>query len=333
MITMNQIIFRKLFLVLVVFSLYFVFTSTAKAEYKNRLSILAFENPPGWSASYNPGTLITDLLSQTLSGRGNFHLLPPPSRQEKASDLSATPDGKSKMAPMEGEQLDHPAQFILKGRVLHFTPGKPPSRAQIILNIGEALKQRAEIEIELELINHHLKKTLHRKKFQIVSSTGSIPFNMDSTVVNFDSQLFQKSSVGKALLQLMGEIDSYIMATLHPLPLEGEVIAVDAEKKEMIINIGQVHGVNFRDYFNVYSVTLKYKDPFSDLDLGNKFFRRGVIRVKDVQEGFSIASIIAGEDFEQGELVRSQKTNPIFPVNRSGNMPAKAQSLKINNPK
>lgn len=40
--------------------------------------------------------------------------------------------------------------------------------------------------------------------------------------------------------------------------------------------------------------------------------RRGVIRVKDVQEGFSIAAIMAGEGFEVGELAQSRKTNPVL---------------------
>ena len=111
-------------------------------------------------------------------------------------------------------------------------------------------------------------------------------------------------------------MNAFLITALHPLPLEGEIISVIPEKKEVVINVGKIHGIDFGDFFNVYSVTLKYKDPFTQKELGNKFMRRGVIRVKDVQEGFSIASIIAGEGFEIGELAQSRKTNSI-PLNHA----------------
>lgn len=323
---------KKLFFILGLFCVSIHAIPIAASEYKNRLSILPLENPPGWSAPYDPGALIAEMLNQSLSGRDKFQILPAPA--EKKRETTPTPavvqsssaktwsekekngqadsairSGAGKTAALEEEISNHPAQFIVKGRVLHFTQGKPPSRAQIILNIGAAVKQRAEVEVELEFINHHLEKSLHKKRFNVVSSAGTVPFSLDSSSVDFNANEFQKSSVGKALLELNHEINAHVMATLYPLPLEGEIIAMDPGEKEIVVNIGQIHGVGFRDYFDVYSVTLRYKDPFSNLDLGNKFVRRGVIRIKDVQEGFSIASIIAGDGFAKGALVRSQKTN------------------------
>lgn len=211
---------------------------------------------------------------------------------------------------LQGTQLNHPVQFILGGKVLHFTPGKPPSRAQIILNIGDALKQRAELEIELVLTSHHLGNSIAKKNFKVHSIAGTVPFDLDESKVDFDSPKFQNSSLGKALLELNHQINNFMMTAVHPLPLEAEVISVNADNKEVIINVGYVDGIDFGDLFNVYSVTLQYKDPFTQMDLGSRFARRGVIRVKDVQEGFSIAAIVAGEGFTMGELARSRKSNP-----------------------
>ena len=344
---MKTAIHKNLLFILGLFCFSIHTTPVAEAEYKNRLSILPLENPPGWSASYDPGALIAQMLNQSFAGKGKFHILPAPAEKKQESTPPAavvqssnvkTPSSEGKMgqgdstmksgaeatAVSQENLMNHPAQFVLKGRVLHFTQGKPPSRAQLILNIGAAAKQRAEIEVELEFINHHLEKSLHKKRFAVVSSAGTVPFSLDSSSVDFNANEFQKSSIGKALLQLNQEIDAHVMATLHPLPLEGEIIALDPEKKEIVVNIGQVHGVGFRDYFHVYSVTLNYKDPFSSLELGNKFVRRGVIRIKDVQEGFSIASIIAGDGFAKGELVRSQKTNLAPPVENHTGQDAEA---------
>ena len=213
-------------------------------------------------------------------------------------------------------QLNHPVQFILGGKILHFTPGKPPSRAQIILNIGDALKQRAELEIELELTSHHLGNSIAQKNFKVHSIAGTVPFDLDESKVDFDSPKFQNSSLGKALLELNRQINDFMMTAVYSLPLEAEVISVNADNKEVIINVGLVDGIDFGDLFNVYSVTLQYKDPFTEMDLGSRFARRGVIRVKDVQQGFSIAAIIAGGGFTMGELARSRKSNPVI-LNRN----------------
>jgi hypothetical protein len=287
---------------------FFIFLSqnVAASEYKNRLSILPVESPVGWTAPYSPGDLITNILKRSITETEFFQLSPPP----------APPSSKPKKMKKPGKtQLNHPTQFILKGRVLNFTPGSPPSRAQLILNIGDAIKQKAEVEVELQLINHHMGKMVDKKIFKIVSSAGTVPFDLDAAEVDIDSAQFQKSSVGKALLELNRKMNAFLITTLHPLPLEGEIISVIPEKQEVIINVGKIHGIDFGDFFNVYSVTLKYKDPFTQKDLGDKIMRRGVIRVKDVQEGFSIAAIMAGEGFEVGELAQSRKTNPV-PLNR-----------------
>jgi len=306
---MEQNTIKYIFFIICV-PIFLFFSHAADAgDHKNRLSIIPLKNPAGWTAPYNPGNIIAKMLKQSVSAQGNFHLSPPPRQSGVKQIKQKSP--KSKMQS-GGTQLNHPIQFILEGKVLHFTPGKPPSRAQIILNIGDALKQRAEVEIELELTNHHLENSIAKKKFSVDSIAGTVPFDLDASVVDFDSPKFQNSSIGKALLDLNHQINAFIMTTLRPLPLEAEVISVNADSKEVIINAGQIDGINFGDLFNVYSVTLQYKDPFTQMKLGSKLYRRGVIRVNDVQGGFSIATIMAGEGFSIGELARSRKNNPIL---------------------
>ncbi len=300
---MNPNITKILFFFSTVAITVFLSQNVAATEYKNRLSILPVENPVGWTAPYKPGDLITSILIRSISEANSFQLSPPPESP------------RSKPKKSRKTQLNHPAQFILKGRVLNFTPGSPPSRAQLILNIGDTIKQKAEVDVELQLINHHMGKMVAKKTFKIVSSAGTVPFDLDAAQVDMDSAQFKKSSIGRALSELNQKVNAFLLTTLHPLPLQGEIISVTPDKAEVIINIGKIHGIDFGDFFNVYSVTLKYKDPFTQKDLGDKFMRRGVIRIKDVQEGFSIAAIMAGEGFEVGELAQSRKTNPM-PLNQ-----------------
>lgn len=297
---------KSLFSIIGISIFLFLAQKVEAGDHKNRLSINNLENPAGWAAPYNPGIIIAEMLKQTISNQGSFHLSPTP-QPSRESDK-----------PSEGSQLKHPIQYILGGNVLHFTPGKPPTRAQIILNIGEAMKQRAEVAIELELTSHHIGTSIAKKKFIIDSIAGTVPFDLDASAVSFDSQNFQNSSIGKALMDLNHQVNAFMMTTLHPLPLEAEVISVDSEKKEVIINVGHLDGIDFGDIFSVYSVILQYKDPYTQMNLGSGFTRRGVIRVNNVQEGFSTAAIIAGEGFTLGELARSRKTNPVV-LDRNAN--------------
>lgn len=295
---------KKLFLI-IGFPIFLLFASNTDAgEQKKRLSIIPLENPVGWAAPYNPGKIIAEMLKQSVSSKGHFHLSPLPKQKNRKPATLKTQS--------IGAQLNHPFQYILKGKIFHFTPGKPPSRAQIILNVGEALKQRAELEIELELTSHHLEKSIARKKFKISSIAGSTPFDLDASKVDFNSSKFQNSSIGVALQELNQQINAFMMTALHPLPLEAEIISVNHEKMEVLINVGKVDGIEFGDLFNVYSVTMQYKDPFTKIDLGSGFARRGVIQVKAVQEGYSQAVIVAGQGFKMGELAQSRITNPVL---------------------
>ncbi len=310
---MRQNTIKGLFTIIGVPILLFFAQNIEAGEYKKRLSVLPLENPAGWAAPYNPGKIIADMLKQSISSQDSFHLSPLP-KQPRSRKKKKNSTG-NKMSSVLG-QLNHPIQYILGGKILHFTPGKPPSRAQIILNIGAALKQRAELEIELELTSHHLDKSIAKKKFKLSSIAGTTSFDLDASKVEYDSPEFQNSSIGNVLLELNHRVNAFMMSALHPLPLEAEIISVNPEKMEVIINVGKIDGIDFGDLFNVYSVTMQYKDPFTEMDLGSGFARRGVIQVNTVQEGYSKAVIIAGEGFKMGELAQSRKTNPVL-INRT----------------
>ncbi|MFQ5449899.1 MAG: hypothetical protein ACE5E9_04685 [Nitrospinaceae bacterium] len=307
-----------------------LFQESAFPGYINRLSIQALENPLGWTGPYHPGKLITAMLMKSLSRDGKFHVAEYPSASEPlevskndfkpekgkgfgTASSSGKKDGQTGTKPASGVtagNIFHPAQFVVQGRVLEFVPGKPPTRAEILLNTGDVLKQKAEVEVELDLATHHTGRTLVSRRFKVVTSSGVVPYTFDNLPVDPDAGEFQKSSIGKALASLTRQMVSFITSNLYILPLEGEIIFVDKDKKEVVINVGRVNGIGFGDFFNVYSVFLKYTDPFSQMDLGDKFTRRGVIRIKNIQEGFSVADIVAGDGFENGELVQSRKTNP-----------------------
>ncbi len=268
---------------------------SAPAQYKNKLSILPVANPAGWTAAYAPGPLVKRMLEHSVRESGTFHLLPVPKKGDAGAGA-----------------MRHPVQYLIRGNVLKFDPGEPPTKAQKVFDAPETIKQRAEIAIEIEILSHHAKESLARKRFDAESISGVIPFEFDGTRLDFTDAAFQRTSIGKTLLELNRQISDFITHTLYVLPLEGEVIAVDMENKEILINLGRENGVGFGDDFTVYSVVLNQTDPFSKQDLGGRFTRQGVVRVRQVQARFAIAAIMAGTEFAKGQLVRSRRTNPAY---------------------
>jgi hypothetical protein len=117
--------------------------------------------------------------------------------------------------------------------------------------------------------------------------------------------------MGRALSHITDRIMPAIVDYLDRVPLDGQVIAVEKEKEQMIINVGQTSGVEIRDEFVVYSVDVNFLDPLYQEDIGDRLTKLGVVRVINVQEGFSEAVIMAGGDFVKGNLVRSKKSKPL----------------------
>ena len=54
----------------------------------------------------------------------------------------------------------------------------------------------------------------------------------------------------------------------------------------------------------------KFSDPLNKEDLGDKFTRKGVIKITEVQGRFSRAQIVSGSDLTPGDLVVPKSINP-----------------------
>ena len=123
--------------------------------------------------------------------------------------------------------------------------------------------------------------------------------------------------MGKALNQITDKIMPAIANYLDRVPLDGQVLAIEKEEEQMIINVGQRSGVEIRDEFIVYSVDINFPDPIYKEDIGDRLTQLGVVRVINVQEGFSEAVIMAGRNFVKGNLVRSKKSKPLPKILRN----------------
>lgn len=92
----------------------------------------------------------------------------------------------------------------------------------------------------------------------------------------------------------------------NPLSIECETNP-RTKAKELTLNAGSEVGVSAGNVFDVYKVTKVIKDPETGAVLGKKTAKIGTIKVTSVEKKFSLASVIEGEGFDVGAVVREIK--------------------------
>jgi hypothetical protein len=119
--------------------------------------------------------------------------------------------------------------------------------------------------------------------------------------------LYEKSPLGQATTKALDEAVEKIVKALGKQPWQCMVADYDAEAKEVILNAGSELGVGVGDVFEVFAVTRIIKDPETGAVLGKRTAKIGTIKVTDVEKKFATASVIEGEGFAAGAIVREPK--------------------------
>ena len=276
----------------------------ASIPYKKKIQIDPFRNPPGWIGTYSPGELISDLLKQKLRDQENVTLV----------------DFMLKGSQDKKEKTDHasPAQIIISGKIMDYRPALPISLEST--KREKKISRSAKVQIEVKIFQGQTKRLVSGFVLNQNSNDGEFPLGYSQSSLSLRSPDFRKTFMGRALDQITDKIIPEIEDYLDQAPLDGQVIAVEQEEEQMIINVGQRSGVEIRDEFIVYSVDVNFPDPLYQEDIGDRLTKLGVVRVINVQEGFSEAVIMAGGDFVKGNLVRSKKFKPRIKILNRGSL-------------
>ena len=140
------------------------------------------------------------------------------------------------------------------------------------------ISRSAEIQIEVKIFQGQTRRLVFEFILSQNSTNGEFPLGYSQSSLDLDSVDFSKTFMGKALGQVMERAMPAITDYLNRVPLDGQVIAFEAEEEQMIINVGQRSGVEIRDEFVVYSVDVNYPDPLYKEDIGDRLTKLGVVR-------------------------------------------------------
>ena len=272
--------------------------SAASIPYKKKVQVQPFQNPPGWIGTYNPGILVSDLLKQKLLHQQNVTLV-----QFMGRESTGAKDKKKSIVNTTS------AQIIISGKIVKYRPALPINLEST--KSEKKISRSAEVQIEVKIFQGQTKRLVAEFVLSENSKDGKFPLGYSQSSLNLGSPDFRETFMGTALSRVTARIMPAITDYLDQVPLDGQVIVVEKEEEQMIINVGQRSGVEIRDEFVVYSVDVNFSDPLYNEDIGDRLTQLGVVRVINVQEGFSEAVIMAGGDFVKGNLVRSKKSKPL----------------------
>ncbi len=348
----------KLFLLILFLS---IFSNPAHSFYKKKVYMGQFQNPADWEKPYHPGNIVSALLSQELIQRKHVQIISIPANINPegdkyiepaifSSDKTGSPETifiqnsipgmgkptqKMSMAQLGDDPLwpiklgEKPlgGSFVeIRGTVIKFQPDKTKTG---LTTSGS--RENAKLEVHLQLVQNATGRILNDKIFKISSSTGTQPFSIEN--LNSSEQRHRSSSMENALNSMKAALASYILEKLYFLPLEGEIISI--KRKEfvrkkgekpiveelLLVNLGSVNGVRIGDMFQVNAVGLGINDPKIENDLGDIFVKVGVIQIMQIWEGTATAMPLAGNNYEEGFVVRSILNTKRGGVSSSNNRP------------
>ena len=314
-------IFVKSYLIVFIALVFLLtFGGNVHARFMKKLTVEPFSDPANWGKSFQPGIFFSSMLEDSLAGLGIFQIVQlkkiepnivkklKNNKEQKPGDSNKKKKNKkdflaeaTRLTSFKSMPL---SQYKIRGDILIFDPGTNPLKKGHTAEEAKFHRKRAFIQANIELVNLHTGRLLAKKIFTASSGTGRKTLNLNLTEdTDYRSDKFKSHSIGRALWQLNDQVQMFIYKTLNAVPLEGDLIWVDHKNNSAIINLGKANGIKVRDVFTIFSVEPSFKDPVDKVDLGERYTRKGIIKISEVQGRFSKAQILVGVDFVPGDLV------------------------------
>ncbi len=280
--------------------------SGAQAAPKKTIAVSEFDNKSGWSGSWKIGWGMQEMMATALVDTGKFTVL---ERQDldaimAEQDLGAsgrTGEGSAAAIGKLGK-----AQILISGAVTEFEEKKGGEGAGIGFKgfrIGGSHEQ-AHVAINVRIYDTSSGEVLDSIRVEGAADAGGLKLGYSNADFGGDLGGFRKTPLGEATQQAIDEAVQKIASRLKSVPWQGKLIKATPSK--VYLNAGSEGGVSDGMEFDVYRQGEALVDPDTGMTLGAETEKVGRIKVTDVKDKFSIASVVSGSDMQRGDLVKSE---------------------------
>jgi len=283
--------------------------SPERAKYKGpkkRIAVMDFEVKVP-SAHRKIGSGMAEMLTTALQETGNFVVL---ERKElgdiiKEQDLALTGRVGRETAAKIGEILG--AQVLVRGAVTEFeekVSGAAVGGVLLKKRTGAGVQTTsARVACDIRMYDATtgviLEATSEEAK---ASSVGVALAGVLRTGDIVGGGFSVKTPLGKATRECIEKIVNGIVDRMETVPWQAKIVKVD--RGGVYINAGGNAGIKIGEVFQVYRIGEELIDPDTGLSLGAEQTYAGKIEINKVEKNYAVASVLEGEGFERGDVVR-----------------------------
>jgi curli biogenesis system outer membrane secretion channel CsgG len=289
----------------------FLFASYAMAGgLKKVVAVSRFENKTsfGGSGRVSLDEGMADQLTDALMQSGQFVVM----ERETLADVIAEQDmaatGRFQRSKSARTGKLTSVQVLVKGTITEFELMESGSGTGIDFKgfkIGTK-KEEAHVGLIIRLIDTTTGEVLASRRVEGKAKSGGFKFGMeDIEGIDFGTESFHKTPLGKATQITIDNAVEFIASKLRALPFQGRIIKVKGN--EIFISAGEQTNASVGDIFTVYAVGEELMDPDTGELLGVEEEETGELKIFQVQKKYSKARIVGGcKGIKRGDIIRSK---------------------------
>jgi len=285
-----------------------------------RIAVFPFEDRSGFKGSWNLEKEMAVFLASRLS-ENPFYIMVPYDSIEAL--IPKSPKRKLSGNELVGYGASLGADYVISGRINDFNISRFSAGLPML---GGYVSYQAKVDLEI-----HILRVIDKAEVGVISGNGEISdrdlgmtllgkprekdlqfYGLDETP--FGSREFERTIIGKATLDAVGELKEKIADVIRPpsLPegIVGRVVSVSDDGSSVYLNLGSDDGVKIGDKFVIYSEGETLFDPVTGKPLGKSEAKVGVVQIIVVNAPhLSKAKIVqVGEKpIERGNIARPDK--------------------------
>ncbi len=264
-----------------------------------------------WQSERNPGEVgaaLTEQLTTALVNTGRFIVLERKGLNEVLAEQNLGASGRvnQETAPKKGRVIG--AEWLIKAAITEYTEKKSRSGGGAFfrgLGIG-GKKKEAFVALDVRIVDAATGEVIDSVRADgRARSSGAIGGVSIGGVVLAGGKE-DNTPIGQATRAALTDAVDFICQRMEKLPWQSRVMDVDGD--DVYITGGKNMNIKVGNVFSVYHRGKALIDPDTGQTLGYREKFLGTLRVTEVQQKFSIGTMIAGKKPVRGDVVK--EANP-----------------------
>jgi curli biogenesis system outer membrane secretion channel CsgG len=262
---------------------------------KKSIAVMEFVNESAFTAQWQVGSGIADMLTEALIETDRFVVVERPDIQRILRQQGLGFSGKSPLVEGLGTGRFIPAHVAVTGAVAEFSFEKEST--------GDGdVAGTAHVTIYVEMFDTSTEQLLFSQTVEKKGMYTGADADYASKETAIGRGLFKNTPLGKATQEAVNEAAHWVALSMEEVAWRGSVVIVQGGR--VYLNCGKREGVRPGQRFVVYTKGEDLTDPNSGELLGVEETRAGAVSVVEVMEKYSIAKIEQGGGFKRADVLR-----------------------------